>query len=243
MYKGIPREIMKDRDVHEALGLLVGQIAHDLNNLLTPLLAYPELVRKDLPKDSQSHHLLDVIEKASGDMMYLASQLLDFSMRNSEARAEVDLNQIIDDVVASLVRNGLPEEISVQKKLVPGLPRIIGSEDLILSAISNLCDNSFEAMNGSGSVTISTSVVKDDQANEYVRISIADTGAGISEDLIDSVFEPFATNKRSSRRRAPGLGLSIVKRVMDSHGGRVDFSTEPGNGTVFHLDFPVEGGG
>ncbi len=239
MDKSISREIMRDRDMQAAFGVLVGQIAHDLNNLLTPLLAYPELVRQELPEGSQSHHLLDVMEKASGDMMYLASQLLDFSMRNSKGSSAIDFNYIVDGVVASLERDGLPEEVSIEKSLIDEAPSISGSEELILSAVSNLCDNALEAMEGSGKLTISTSLVQGDGGDKYVRISVSDTGAGISPDLADSIFEPFVTDKRSSRRRAPGLGLSIVKRVMDEYGGRVDFLTEPGKGTVFHLDFPV----
>ncbi len=241
MDRDISREIMEDRHIQEALGAFMGQVAHDFNNLLTPLLAYPELVRQELPEEGQSHHLLDVMEKASSDMVHLTRQLLAFSMRNRMARAPINLNCIVDDVVGAVERNGLPENVSIEKRLIAEPPRVSGSEDLLLSAVANVLDNALEALDGSGKLTVSTSVLQSNgDEGGYVRISVSDTGAGVSEDLGDSIFEPFVTDKRGSRRRAPGLGLSIVKRVMDEHGGRVTFRTEAGSGAEFYLDFPIE---
>jgi signal transduction histidine kinase len=234
---------MTDRRAQEMLEAFIGQVAHDLNNLLTPLLAYPELVRQELPEDGQSRHLLEVMERAAGDMTHLTRQLLSFSMKDRMPESDVDINRVVEGVLDGLCRNEMPENLNIEKRLSANLPGFTGAEDLIMNAVSNVGENAIEAMGESGTLTIVTERImpesEEGKSGPCIRVSISDTGPGINEQLEGSVFEPFVTDKRGSKRRAPGLGLSITRRVMDEHGGTVTFSSKPGEGATFYLDFPL----
>ncbi len=232
----------------DVVSAMVGQIAHDFNNLLTPFLAYPQLIRAELPEGSYGVHLLDVVDKTTRDMIYLTRQLLAFSARGEFEWRSFSMNPVVEDAIGRLKSEYDVGEVVVETDLANDLPALTGSTERISQAINNLLANSLEAMNGRGHLLVkSEKVVETDRlsgcripvrAGEYVKVTVKDTGPGVAEDVKSRLFNPFVTTKKSASRRAAGLGLSIVYRVMRDHAGHSDFQSAPGE-TVFSLSFPV----
>ena len=232
----------------EAAGMVAGQIAHDFNNLLTPLLGYPALIRRLLPKDAPVLEFVGVMESTAQDMAHLTEQLLCLSRRGRMGQDEVfSMNEVVNQAVA-LLRGDMPPGIQVQLELDPDLMHIKGGRDQVGRVLHNLCRNAIDAMGESGTLTVSTENVyleapmratSDVKAGEYVQVSVTDTGNGIPEEAREKMFDPFFTTKRASKRRGSGLGLSIVMGIIKDHNGYIDFETETGVGTTFHVDFPI----
>jgi signal transduction histidine kinase/CheY-like chemotaxis protein len=231
----------------EMAGTLAGQIAHDFNNLLTPLLAYPELIRREVPSNKTVIEYLDVMEKTTGDMTRLTHQLLSLARRGQAGAEMFDINDLIEQVV-KLMQTVMPVGISVELDLDENLLGVKGSKDQMRRVLENLCQNAVDAMGGSGTLQIRTENIYLDEpvarygvvnVGEYVKVSVMDSGPGIPDAVKDKIFDPFFTTKRGSAQRGSGLGLSIVHGIMRDHKGYVDFETAEGKGTNFFLYLPI----
>lgn len=232
----------------EAAGMVAGQIAHDFNNLLTPLLGYPALIRRMLPKDSPIIEFVGVMENTARDMEHLTEQLLCLSRRGRAGQEEsFSMNDVVNQAMA-LLRTDTPAGVGVELALDPGLMAVRGGRDQVGRVIHNLCRNAIDAMGESGTLSISTENVyletplrssSDVKPGEYVRVVVADTGHGIPDEVKEKMFDPFFTTKRSSRRRGSGLGLSIVMGIVKDHNGYLDFTTQVGHGTTFYVYLPI----
>jgi PAS domain S-box-containing protein len=232
----------------EAAGMVAGQIAHDFNNLLTPLLGYPALIRRLLPKESPILEFVGVMENTAQDMAHLTEQLLCLSRRGRLGQEEsFSMNDVVNQAMA-LLRTDMPAGLSVDLAMDPGLMPIKGGRDQVGRVIHNLCRNAIDAMGESGRLAVATENVyletplrsnSDVKPGEYVRVSVADTGHGIPDEVKEKMFDPFFTTKRSSRRRGSGLGLSIVMGIVKDHNGYIDFTTKIGQGTTFFVYLPI----
>lgn len=232
----------------EAAGMVAGQIAHDFNNLLTPLLGYPALMRRLLPKDSPILEYLGIMENTAQDMAHLTEQLLCLSRRGRIGQDEVFvLNEAIQQTLL-LLRTDMPDGIRVEERLAQDLMPVKGSRDQISRVIHNLCRNAIDAMGEKGVLRVATENVyleaktganSDIKTGEYVRLSVMDTGPGIPDDVKERMFDPFFTTKKNTKRRGSGLGLSIVLGIVKDHNGYVDFETELGKGTTFYVYLPI----
>lgn len=232
----------------EAAGMVAGQIAHDFNNLLTPLLGYPALIRRLLPKESPVMEFVDVMENTAKDMAHLTEQLLCLSRRGRMAEEELfAVNEVVNQTL-TLLRADLPPGLTVRTELEPDLMSIKGSRDQVGRVLHNLCRNAADAMGESGTLAVRTENVylesplrgaNDFKAGEYVQVSVQDTGPGIPEEIREKMFDPFFTTKRASKRRGSGLGLSIVMGIVKDHNGYLDFETETGRGTTFRIFLPI----
>jgi PAS domain S-box-containing protein len=232
----------------EAAGMVAGQIAHDFNNLLTPLLGYPALIRKLLPKDSPIMEFVGVMENTAKDMAHLTEQLLCLSRRGRLGQEEAfSMNEVVSQAMA-LLRSDMAPGVTVDLTLDPGLMPIKGGRDQIGRVIHNLCRNAIDAMGESGTMTVATENVyletplrsnSEVKPGEYVRIAVSDTGHGIPDEVKERMFDPFFTTKRASRRRGSGLGLSIVMGIVKDHNGYIDFITQLGHGTTFYIYLPI----
>ncbi len=232
----------------EAAGMVAGQIAHDFNNLLTPLLGYPALIRRMLPKESPILEFVGIMENTALDMAHLTEQLLCLSRRGRMGQDEVfSMNEVVNQAMA-LLRTDTPPGIRVEVNLASDLMDIKGGRDQLGRVIHNLCRNAIDAMGEAGVLTLVTEnvyletplrVASDVKAGEYVRISIRDTGHGIPDEVKEKMFDPFFTTKRASKRRGSGLGLSIVMGIVKDHNGYIDFTTQIGKGTVFQIYLPI----
>ncbi len=232
----------------EAAGMVAGQIAHDFNNLLTPLLGYPALIRRLLPKDSPIMEFVGIMENTAQDMAHLTEQLLCLSRRGRLGQDEVfSMNDVVNQAMA-LLRTDTPGGIKVELNLDPDLMSIKGGRDQVGRVIHNLCRNAIDAIGENGSLVITTENVyletplrsnSEVKPGEYVRVAVKDSGHGIPDEVKEKMFDPFFTTKRSSKRRGSGLGLSIVLGIVKDHNGYIDFSTQLGKGTIFYVYLPI----
>lgn len=230
----------------ETAGRIAGQVAHDFNNLLGPLTAYPDLIRDLLGPGHPAQELMDSIESAALQMAAINQQLLTLGRRGHYEQTVVNLNEIVREAAAREIPR--PKSLVVELELATDLMGIKGGGAQIARAVTNLLSNARDAMIDTGVLTLRTeNLYVDDQRGhlerilkgEYVRLTIADTGAGMSAETMSKMFDPFFTTKTSDRRRGSGLGLSVTHAVMEDHRGYVDCESEVGRGTSMYLYFPV----
>lgn len=235
----------------EMAGVVAGQIAHDFNNLLTPILAYPDLIRHEIKGNAAVGEYLDVIEKTAGDMSRLTQQLLSLARRGRVGTEVFCVNELIGHVVGAL-QPILSKDITIEYDLADNLLNIMGSRDQMRRVIDNLCQNALDAMSGGGTLRLKTENVYLDtpvgayssvKIGEYVKITVSDTGMGISSEIRDKIFDPFFTTKRASKQRGSGLGLSIVHGIVRDHHGYIDLESSPGHGAVFMVYIPISRAG
>ena len=230
----------------EAAGQIAGQVAHDFNNLLGPLVAYPDLIRDELGEAHPVNAYLEPIETAARQMAEINQQLLTLGRRGHYEQEPLNLNEIIRQLLHQIQSQHL--QVAVSADLATDLLNIYGGVAQLARVLTNLITNAVDAMKGSGTLTISTENWYADEPQgkygqiargEYVRVTIADTGCGISAEVMPRVFEPFFTTKKADRRRGSGLGLSVVHAVVEDHRGYIDIESTVGRGTSVYLYFPV----
>ena len=242
--------IVRDDEVFAAVGEAVGHIAHDFNNLLTPLLAYPQLLRRELAEGSKGHRLLDAIEHTTRNMAHITSQMLCLSSRDELDFAPVNINDICERVGAGFKSIFEQSGLNLQLDLDTGIGLIRGSESHLTTSVACLCDNAVDAMPDGGLLTVKTRQVDITESGtvqdlngdalppgSYIAISVSDEGEGIPEIIKDKAFEPFVTTKKQSSNRGAGLGLTVLYRVVRGHGGHVMVDTGPA-GTTIDLYLP-----
>ena len=233
----------------ESLGLLAGGVAHDLNNLLGPLVAYPELILMDLPPDSPSRGDVERIQEAAEKAASVVQDLLTLTRRAAYRMAPLDLNCLVQDYLRSPSYQDLCSRhplVSTEVDLEADL-LVSGSDFHLLKVIMNLTANAFEAMPDGGTLTIRTRCESLDrphdgyeriEAGDYVILAVSDTGTGIADEDLGRIFEPFYTRKEMGRSGS-GLGLAVVQGVVRDHRGHIDLRTQTGQGTTFSLYLPV----
>lgn len=233
----------------ESLGLLAGGVAHDLNNLLGPLVAYPELILDDLPEESPSREDVLRIQEAAEKAASVVQDLLTLARRGAYRMSPIDINVLIKEYVRSPSFSDLRTrhpDVSVNLDLAADL-HVSGSDSHLTTAIMNLVTNAFEAMPDGGDLTIATSCESLDRpiegyghiaADDYVVLRVSDTGVGIAEADLPRIFEPFYTRKEMGRSGS-GLGLAVVQGVVRDHRGQIDVQTRLGKGTAFALYLPI----
>lgn len=216
----------------ETIGTLTSSIAHEFNNLLTPIMGYSMLALEKLPPEEEElyDNLLEVYN-ASKKAKTIISRLSDLSRKNTE-------NTFRDASADDLIRKTLdvanpakPEGVEIKLDLNCWEQRIRANEIQLSQLFLNLILNGFQAMEHGGTLTIRTSF--DD---ESIEIRIADTGCGIPEKIIDQIFDPFFTTKEAGK--GTGLGLAIAAQVVEDHHGTITVSSRVGEGTVFSVRLP-----
>lgn len=229
----------------ESIGTLAGGVAHDLNNVLTPImLAVETLLSKQV--DATTHDLLTMIESNAKRGADMANQVLTFARGAEGGRANLDPGRIIKEV-GKIVNGTFPPSIQLQTRISRGLWRVTGDATQLHQVLLNLCVNARDAMPDGGVVKISTEntildenytrMRPDVQPGRYVAIAVTDTGSGIPPEIIERVFEPFFTTKEFGK--GTGLGLATVAGIVKGHGGFVDVSSEPGKGATFRIFLPA----
>ncbi len=230
----------------ETAGRVAGQVSHDFNNLLGPLMAYPSLIREELPRDHPALDLIDQIEKAAQQLADINQQLLTLGRRGYYTQETLNLNVTVEQVIRQF--SDVPRGISIETELSGTLFNIRGGPSQIYRVVSNLVLNAFDAMDDRGVLRIKTeNYYADDIAGrygrvprgEYVKLTISDSGCGIPKDLLPRIFDPFFTTKTATKKRGSGLGLSVVHSVVEDHHGFVDCHSEERQGTTFYLYFPI----
>jgi len=208
-----------DDAVRKSLRDLSEHIAHDFNNLLTVQLAYPELIKKDLPEGSKGYELLDIMEDNAGLMTSIANRLAYFSMPSDYAKQPLSVDNTVRKVLSEFDSDDLSFGITVRHELNSECDAMI-PYDVLCRILREICTNSFESMNGSGTLTVETNIMNVDgpmtinncvvPLGSYACITVSDSGSGINDDVRKKAFEPFFTVSKQSKARGTGLGLTIA---------------------------------
>lgn len=231
----------------ESLGTLAGGIAHDLNNVLTPILMAVQLLEhgEDDPARREILATMEGAVKRGADMI---RQVLSFARGVEGKRIRVDIDRLLHDVVA-FTRDTMPDTITLETDFDASVPSTMGDPTQLLQILTNLVANARDAMEGTtGTVRIMcrtqeltdrySSVSHLAMPGRYVVIEVEDTGHGMPAELIEKIFEPFFTTKEVGR--GTGLGLATSLAIVRSHGGWMQVYSEPGNGTRFRVGLPVD---
>ena len=229
----------------ESIGRLAGGVAHDLNNLLTPILGYAELLYPQFPKEDKRRKQIDVMHEAALKARNLVRQLLAFSSRQTLAFTPLDLNSVVRGF-EHFLRRTLRANIDICFRLHEGVLSIRGDAGQLEQIIMNLAVNAADAMAAGGELVMETSRISvaegvekgidDLLPGQYVMLSVTDNGSGIEREILDQVFEPFFTTK--DKGHGTGLGLSTVYGIVRQHGGSIRVSSQPGQGSCFRIYFP-----
>jgi len=233
----------------ESLGLLAGGVAHDLNNILSGIVSYPELLLLSLPVESEFRKPLEAIQRSGQRAAAVVDDLLTLARGVATTKEPLDLNNLIGDYLKSPEFIGLKQlhpAVTYKTNFDSDLLNIKGSHVRIMKVVMNLMTNATESIGDSGNVTISTKNCYIDKplrgygdvdVGEYVVLSVLDDGSGISPDDLERIFEPFYT-KKVMGRSGTGLGLAVAWNVVHDHKGYIGVTTD-GDGTTFELFFPV----
>jgi len=248
------RRSMEDRlkraEKMEALGLLAGGVAHDLNNILGVMAGYSELLHGEIGRESPLREHVNHIVQSSERAAEVVQDLLTLARRGAAVLRTLDLNKTVYDYFRSPEYEGLISrhpKIRLKIELSDRLLRINGSSVHLMKSLMNLVANAAEAMPNGGELTVRTENrnldrpvggYDDLQQGEYVVLSVADTGDGIPAQDMKRIFEPFYT-KKVMGRSGTGLGLTVVWGTVKDHNGYIDVKSEEGRGTTFSLYFPA----
>ena len=232
----------------ESIGLLAGGVAHDLNNVLSGVVGYPDLLLMDLPEDSPLRKPIIGIQNSGQKAADIVQDLLTLARRGVQTTQVICLNDLIKQYLYSPEHEKLCEfhpNIKIELFLDKELSNIEGSAIHLIKTIMNLVSNAAEAQVANGHITITTNnyCVEKSEENglkkgDYILLKISDKGMGISLGDLDKIFEPFYT-KKVMGRSGTGLGMAVVWGTVKDHNGIIDVASEVGRGTVFDLYFPA----
>ncbi len=231
----------------EAIGTLAGGIAHDFNNILGAIIGYTEMARDDSPKESSVVEDLDKVLEASNRAAGLVKQILAFSRQDETEYILLQPSSIVEKAI-TMIRPSLPTTIEIIQDIDTKTGNIFGDPTQIHQILINLCTNAFHAMEDTGGrLDISLKEIdlrREDitpetyiDAGTFIQLSIGDSGAGMTQQVKDKIFDPYFTTKEVGK--GTGMGLSIVHGIIKNYGGFLTLSSEPGKGTVFHVFLPV----
>ena len=247
--KGLERKLEQAQKM-EVIGTLAGGVAHDLNNILSGIVSYPDLLLMDLPENSHLRDPIRTIRDSGQKAAAIVQDLLTMARRGVTVTDVVDLNKIISDYLASPEHRKLRSfhpDVRIDCDLANNMLNIMGSPVHLAKSIMNLVSNAAEAMPEGGTITIRTSNEYIDtprqgydivEEGDYVVFHISDTGIGIPEKDLKRIFEPFYT-KKIMGRSGTGLGMSVVWATVKDHKGYIDVVSTTGSGTTFTLYFPA----
>jgi signal transduction histidine kinase len=224
------------------IGTIAAVIAHEFNNLLTPLVSYSQYALESLDSPTPD---MEMIKKAltksyqsSTKAGRMCSSMLDLA-RGESKFGKVEIQKLVDEVLLVLARDPKKDGIALRLQIQPGLC-VEGDNVQLEQVLLNLLINARHAMLGKGgSLTVKAQRV---EGAEEIRIQVIDTGPGIPEKLLPKIFQPFFTTKGTAQKgeaRGTGLGLAICKEIIEHHRGRIDVTSEVGKGTCFNIFLPV----
>ncbi|MDY6824098.1 MAG: response regulator [Thermodesulfobacteriota bacterium] len=234
----------------EFMGNIAGGVAHDLNNILSGIVAYPDLLLLEMPPESPMKKSLLAIKRAGGKAATIVQDLLTLARREVSVKEMVNLNGIIHEYLQSPEKHQLFSyypNVQIETHLDDDLKNLVGSHVHLSKIVMNLVHNGVEAMPDNGNLVITTGnreVTKPVPGYEripsgtYVVLSVGDTGTGIAKEDMERIFEPFYSNKKMGKS-GTGLGMAVVWGVVKDHGGFVDVESRLDEGTTFSIYFPA----
>ncbi len=218
-----------------SLGRLSAGVAHEINNPLSGILIYAELLQREIGPQAEGKEFIEEIITQTMRCQEIVQRLLEFSRQSLGERTLFDLNHIIGRCVELIGHQAIFHNIQVIQNLDPELPQVAGDPGQLQQVLTNLLLNAADAMRGQGVITITT---QPSPEGGGVDLTFSDTGCGIPADLLEKIFEPFYTTKPVGK--GTGLGLSIVYGVIQRHGGTIEVESEPGAGATFTIRLPLD---
>ncbi len=233
----------------ENIGILAGGIAHDLNNILTPILAISQLLPITLPNlDEPNQRMLDILEANTKRGADLVKQILSFARGTEEQHTLVQVMHLLLDI-EQIARGTFPKSIKIQRNIADNLWTVAADPTQLHQVFMNLVVNAHDAMPNGGTLSISAeNLFIDEQyakmnieakVGPHIAIAVADTGVGISPEIISQIFDPFFTTKEVGK--GTGLGLSTVLSIIKKHDGFLEVHSEVGKGSCFKVYLPASG--
>jgi signal transduction histidine kinase len=230
----------ESRLVHAAKLVAVGEmaagVAHELNNPLTTIAGFAELILDDTPTDATYRADVEMVLREARRARSVVRRLLDFSRQGEHVRARVDINEVIQDALALMTHFIHTSGVQLDLDLAGCLPWILVDSNQMKQVLLNLVHNALNAMPGGGRLHIRTSIRSKDERS-WIVIQVADNGVGIDEKDLDRIFEPFYTTRADSG--GTGLGLSVTYGLVMDHGGTIDVESQRGSGSVFSVWLPA----
>jgi len=226
----------------EAMGTLAGGMAHDLNNAMVPLLALTKLAAQALPEGSRERRRLELVQRGAERAREVAAQMLAFSREEKLETCAIDFPAVLREAM-ELLRASLPATIRLETRISP-VPPIVANAGQLSQVIVNLVTNAGQAIGaemGVIDVSLEPATAPDaatgGKGGAWVRLAIADSGCGMDDATRRRIFEPFFTTKDVGQ--GAGLGLSVVHGIVAAHGGTIEVSSRPGDGTRFDILLPA----
>jgi PAS domain S-box-containing protein len=218
-------------DKLSSIGLLAAGVAHEVNTPLAVISTYAQMLAKQISGDEQKAPLLEKIARQTFRASEIVNSLLNFSRTSPTEFVAVDLNKVIRETLTLVEHQLLQASVEVKLLFDEKLPRVKGNGGKLQQVFLNLILNARDAMEAGGQLAVRTSA-----SDGLVRVTVADTGAGITPENLARIFDPFFTTKGA--RKGTGLGLSVSYGIVREHGGDIEVESTQGAGTRFHLSFP-----
>lgn len=216
------------------LGRLAAGVAHEINNPMSGIMLYSNLIKEDLGDDHPAGDDLQTIINEAERCKVIVADLLEFSHQTSYEMALIDINEVIRKTLSVIQNQPLFQNIAINLTLQDGLAPIFGNAIRLNQVVLNIVVNGAQAMEGRGQINITTRTRANHDINEMI---ITDNGPGIDKDIVDQIFEPFFTTKATGE--GTGLGLSVSYAIVKEHKGSIRVSSEIHEGTTFTLRFPA----
>jgi two-component system, NtrC family, sensor histidine kinase PilS len=223
---------VRQADRLAAVGRLAANMAHEIRNPLASISGAVEALAKEMPAEGRQHRLVEIVLRESARLNELVGDFLDYARPAPPAPIEVNLAHLLDEVLVLIEHRSLPSNLKIVREYTLNLVGRVDPQQM-RQAIWNLCLNAVQASGAGGEIHLGGSVEPGDPG--HLQIWIADNGQGIDDEHLPHIFEPFY----STKPEGSGLGLSIVYRVMQDHGGQVDVKSRVGEGTTFTLTLPT----
>ncbi len=231
----------------EAIGTLAGGIAHDFNNILAVIFGYTDMARAAAPSGTQLAKYLEQVSLAAHRAKELVKQILAFSRQSVTELIPLQIQPLIKEGL-KMIRSSIPSTISITEDIDVKSGIILADPSQVHQILMNLCTNAYHAMEETGgvlSVTLKPALIGPDEQKmhvhatpgEYLELTVSDTGCGIGPDIIDKIFNPYFTTKGAGK--GTGMGLAIIHGIVSDYGGMITVESQLGQGTTFHVFFPV----
>lgn len=227
-------ETLQQSEKLSSIGLLAAGVAHEVNTPLTGVSSYTQMLLGMIPETDPKHALLQKMQRQTDRASNIVGNLLNFSRTgNAIELAEFDINKLLDDTLQLLELQLRKSNVQIVKNYSGTAFRMFGNAGKLQQVFTNLILNARDAMFAGGTITLSTSATDDGE----IRIEVADTGEGISQENLKKIFDPFFTTKGVGN--GTGLGLAVVYGIVQEHAGTIEARSDNGNGSTFHLAFPA----